>query len=194
VAKLAPEVHTAAAAAIRDAVPDLDFLRLGGPAYARSPAISVDYAVMKHTGRAAVLPVSYQWSDVGSWDAVSALSPADADGNAILGDGLVVGDHGNLIHYGGRLVTLLGLDNVVVVTTNDGTLVASRTRSEEVKAPASRLEAEGRCRCSAHVELRATGRWPRIPSQAPVCQPWRDFIHPTTQIPVGALGRHERPG
>jgi mannose-1-phosphate guanylyltransferase/mannose-6-phosphate isomerase len=67
--KLAPEVHTAVAAAIRDAVPDLDFLRLGGPAYARSPAISVDYAVMEHTGRATVLPVSYQWSDVGSWEA-----------------------------------------------------------------------------------------------------------------------------
>ena len=144
VAKLAPEVHTAVAAAIRDAVPDLDFLRLGGPAYARSPAISVDYAVMEHTRRAAVLPVSYQWSDVGSWDAVSALSPADANGNSILGDGLVVGGHGNLIHSEGRLVTLLGLDNVAVVMTKDSILVASRARSEEVKALVSQLEAEGR--------------------------------------------------
>ena len=72
------------------------------------------------------------------------LSPADADGNAILGDGLVVRGHGNLIHAGGRLVTLLGLDNVVVITTKDSTLVASRARSEEVKGLVSRLEAEGR--------------------------------------------------
>ena len=144
VAKLAPEVHAAVAAAFRDAVPDLDFLRLGGPAYAQSPAISVDYAVMEHTGRAAVLPVGYQWSDVGSWDAVSALSPADADGNAILGDGLVVGGRGNLIHSEGRLVTLLGLDNVAVVATKDSILVTSKGRAEDVKALVSRLEAEGR--------------------------------------------------
>lgn len=156
---------------------------------------------MEHTGRAAVLPVSYQWSDVGSWDAVSALSPADANGNSILGDGLVVGGHGNLIHAGGRLVTLLGLDNVVVVTTKDSTLVASRARSEKVKALVSRLEAEGRWQAREALqmfrpwgELRATGRWPRIPSQAPDSQPWRDFISPTSQTPVGALGRRERRG
>jgi len=181
VAKLPPEVHTAVAAAIRDAVPDLDFLRLGGPAYARSPANSVDYAVMEQTRRAAVLPVSYQWSDVGNWDAVSALNPADADGNAIPGDGLVVGGHGNLFYSGGRLVMLLGLDNVVFVTTNDSTLVASRTRSEEVKALVSRLEAEGLRQAREALQMfRPWGNYEqldvglRIPSQAHGGQPWRD--------------------
>ena len=116
----------------------------GGSGTCLSPAITVDDAVMEHTGRAAVLPVSYRWSDVGSWDAVSALSPADADGNAILGDGLVVGGQGNLIHSEGRLVTLLGLDNVAVVATKDSILVASKRRAEDVKALVSRLEAEGR--------------------------------------------------
>ncbi|WP_421693813.1 mannose-1-phosphate guanylyltransferase/mannose-6-phosphate isomerase [Aestuariivirga sp.] len=141
---LAPEIHAAARESYRRASRDLQFLRLDRDSYARSPSLSVDYAVMEKTRRAAVLPVDYAWSDVGSWDAVSALCEEGSDGNAIIGEGVVLDGCQNLIHSEGCLVTLIGLDNVAVVSTKDSILVASRARSEDVKALVTKLETEGR--------------------------------------------------
>lgn len=153
VEKLAPEVHAAVSEAFAEAAADLDFLRLGRAGYARSPSISVDYAVMERTRSATVLPVDYQWSDVGSWDAVSAICATDQSGNAVVGDGLVVGGHGNFVHSEGRLVAVLGLDNVAVVATKDSILVASRGRSEDVKSLVTKLEVEGRWQAREAVQM-----------------------------------------
>lgn len=143
-ARLAPDIHAAAAAAFRNATPDLEFLRLGHDAYAGSPAVSVDYAIMEKTPRASVLPVDYDWSDVGNWNAVWTLRQPAADGNAVVGDGVVLDGRGNLIHSEDRLVTLLGVDDVAVVATRDSILVTSRNCSEDVKTLVSKLEAQGR--------------------------------------------------
>ncbi|SFM75776.1 mannose-1-phosphate guanylyltransferase / mannose-6-phosphate isomerase, partial [Methylobacterium pseudosasicola] len=78
-----PEVLDAARAALDAAVTDLDFVRLDGEAFARAPKISIDYAVMERTARAGVLPVSFPWSDVGTWDAVWQVLDHDAEGNAV---------------------------------------------------------------------------------------------------------------
>lgn len=153
VARLAPEVFSAASAAFRGGVQDLQFLRLDHSAYAEAPSISVDYAVMEKTGRAAVLPVDYRWSDVGSWDAVSALCEPGPDGNSVLGDGLVLEGRDNLIHSRGRLVTVIGLDNVAVVATRDSILVAARDRSEAVKTLVGKLEEQRRWQASEALQM-----------------------------------------
>lgn len=95
--RLQPDILAAARAALDEAATDLDFLRLG-PAFERAPSISVDYAVMEKTTRAAVLPVGYRWSDVGSWDAVSQVVGCDAQGNAVVGDAAILDGGDNFVH------------------------------------------------------------------------------------------------
>ena len=105
---------------------DLGFVTLERDAFARATAKSIDYALMERTDRAAVMPVSYGWSDVGSWQAVWELSERDAADNAAQGAAVFVDTNGSYVASDKQLVALLGVDNVVVVTTDDAVLVARR--------------------------------------------------------------------
>jgi mannose-1-phosphate guanylyltransferase / mannose-6-phosphate isomerase len=146
-----PAIREAAAAAVAASVRDIDFVRLDAAAFASAPRKSFDYAVMERTERAVVIPTDYQWSDVGSWDAVRALCEQDADGNALIGLTEVVETRNSLVRSEEPILTaVLGLDGVVVVTTSDAVLVAARDRAEEVKALVERLKARGRPQAVAH--------------------------------------------
>ena len=134
-----PESGAAVEAAIEGAGTDLGFVTLPADAFGRATAKSIDYAVMERTERAAVMPVSYGWSDVGSWQAVWELSERDADGNAAQGNGLFVDTRGSYVASDKQRVALLGLDNVVVVTTDDAVLVASRESSDGLRRVVERL-------------------------------------------------------
>ena len=112
---------------------DLGFVTLDVDAFSRAAAKSIDYAVMERTERAAVMPVSYGWSDVGSWQAVWELSERDAAGNAAHGPAVFVDTRGSYVATDKQLVALLGLDNVVVVTTADAVLVARREASDGLR-------------------------------------------------------------
>ncbi len=142
-ARLQPDVLAAVKAAHEGARRDLDFIRLDEAAFATAPSIAVDYAVMERTARAAVLPVGYGWSDVGSWDAAAAIRPADEAGNVVVGRAVIVDGADNVVHSGDRLTAVLGLSDTVVVSTRDALLVAAKDRAEEVKALVARLEREG---------------------------------------------------
>jgi mannose-1-phosphate guanylyltransferase/mannose-6-phosphate isomerase len=143
--RLQPDVFTAVGQAWEGLEPDLQFKRLEKESFGQAPSISVDYAVMERTRRAAVLPVSYAWSDVGSWDAVAGLVAEDETGNAIIGDGTVMEGSGNLIHSECRLTTLIGVDELVVVSTRDSVLVVPKSQAEKVKSLVGLLqEAERR--------------------------------------------------
>ncbi len=144
-----PESGAAVEAAIEGAGSDLGFVTLEADAFSRATAKSIDYAVMERTARAAVMPVSYGWSDVGSWQAVWELSERDADGNAAQGKAVFVDARSSYVASDKQLVALLGLDNVVVVTTDDAVLVASRAKRRRLApgrraAPASRAGADAR--------------------------------------------------
>lgn len=161
-AGLAPEILEAVTAAHEAATADLDFRRLDEAAFARSPSISVDYAVMEKTSRAAVFPVSYRWSDVGSWDAVADVVETDG-ANAIVGDGLVLSGARNLVHSQGKLTALVGVDDCVVVSTRDCVLVASRKESERVKEIVSRLQRQGRAEAVEALQIfRPWGNYERL--------------------------------
>jgi mannose-1-phosphate guanylyltransferase/mannose-6-phosphate isomerase len=143
------QVRAAVAAARKDA----DFLRLDRDAFAAAPSESIDYAVMEHTARAAVVPLSAQWSDVGSWSALWQVSERDGDGNALHGDVLALGTRNTLAHAPRRLVALLGVEDLVVVDTEDALLVAHRDGVQQVKDIVARLKADGRGQAQAHTRV-----------------------------------------
>lgn len=129
----APDVIGPAAEALTAAGSDLGFIVLDKGAFQRAAKTSIDYAVMERTGHAAVVPGSFGWSDIGGWNAVWDLAPKDEAGNAILGKGYVLGGSNNLIHSGGDVVAVVGMDNVAVIATGDAVLVVPRERAGSVK-------------------------------------------------------------
>jgi len=155
-----PEILSATRAALEAAQIDLDFLRLDADAFARAPKTSIDYAVMERTERAGVLPVSFPWSDVGTWDAVWEVLPRDAAGNALRGRVETIDTHGSLIHSEGELLTtVVGLDDVVVVATPDAVLVTSKARSGEVKDLVALLREKAHPEADAHRRMYRPWGW-----------------------------------
>lgn len=113
-------------------------------AYASVPKISIDYGILEKAKDVVVLEVDYEWSDVGGWDALPSLFEGDAAGNVAIESTLVALDsRGCLVQGDGRLVALIGVEDLVVVQTRDATLVCPRARAEEVKQLVAQLEAEG---------------------------------------------------
>jgi mannose-1-phosphate guanylyltransferase / mannose-6-phosphate isomerase len=154
-ARYAPEMRAAAEAAFAHANTDLDFIRLNAEAFASAQGDSIDYAVMEKTSRAVVVPVSCDWSDIGSWDALWLAAEKDKDGNHIEGDVIALDTTGSLIRSHDRhLVATIGLEDVVIVTTPDATLVARRDASQQVKEVVERLKAAGRTEHDLHRVVR----------------------------------------
>jgi mannose-1-phosphate guanylyltransferase / mannose-6-phosphate isomerase len=147
-----PDILAAVRAAFAGAARDGDFIRLEGEAFAACPPDSIDYAVMERTDAAMVLPVDIGWSDVGSWSALWAVAERDADGNARHGDVIAVDSHDNYA-YATRLVALVGIDDVVVVETDDAVLVARKDRVQQVKEVVARLKSDYRSQAVLHREV-----------------------------------------
>ncbi|CRX68374.1 MULTISPECIES: mannose-1-phosphate guanylyltransferase/mannose-6-phosphate isomerase [Stenotrophomonas maltophilia group] len=128
---------------------DADFTRLDKDAFTAVPSDSIDYAVMEKTADAVVIPLDAGWNDVGSWTALRDVSQQDGDGNAHQGDVIAI-DCRNTYAYAQRLVALVGLDDVVVVETDDAVLVGKADRMQEVKTVVAQLKAEGRSEATWH--------------------------------------------
>jgi mannose-1-phosphate guanylyltransferase/mannose-6-phosphate isomerase len=151
----APAMLAAATASFEKANADLDFIRLDEAAFAAAPSDSIDYAVMEKTSRAAVVPVSCGWSDIGSWDALWMAAEKDADGNHLEGDVIALDTKGTLVRSHERhLVATIGLEDIVVVTTPDATLVARRDASQDVKKIVDHLKTAGRSEHDLHRVVR----------------------------------------
>lgn len=136
-----PDIVACVRAAVEGATIDMGFLRLDPVALNHCPAISIDHAVMERTAKAAVAPAAFGWRDVGSWSAVSDLGSPDADGNVVVGDGLLENVRNAYVRSEGPLVAVVGLDDVIVVATADAVLVTSRHADQQVKQVVDRLKA-----------------------------------------------------
>ncbi|MGV8944396.1 mannose-1-phosphate guanylyltransferase/mannose-6-phosphate isomerase [Thermomonas sp.] len=147
-----PDIVTGVRTAFDAAQRDGDFIRLDKEAFAACPPDSIDYAVMEKTDRASVLPVDIGWNDVGSWSALWDVSAQDADGNAHHGDVIAI-DSRNSYAYSRRLVALVGVDDLVVVETDDAILVARKDKVQQVKDVVTRLKAEQRSQAALHREV-----------------------------------------
>ncbi|WP_438346671.1 mannose-1-phosphate guanylyltransferase/mannose-6-phosphate isomerase [Methylorubrum populi] len=130
----APEILLAAQSALENATTDLDFVRLEANAYATAPKISFDYALMEKTARAGVMQGDFDWSDVGTWDAAWQAQNHDLNGNVVRGRAELLSTTDSLVHSDNDILTaVVGLDNVVVITTADAVLVSSKKDSARVK-------------------------------------------------------------
>jgi mannose-1-phosphate guanylyltransferase/mannose-6-phosphate isomerase len=147
-----PDIAAAARKAFDHAVVDGDFIRLDREAFAACPADSIDYAVMERTDAAMVLPVDIGWSDLGSWSALWDVAIRDADGNASFGDVIAVDSRNSYVHAR-RLVALVGVDDLVVVETDDAVLVARKDRVQQVKDVVTQLKDGGRSQAALHREV-----------------------------------------
>ena len=151
-ARFRPDIVDAMRAAHAAARHDGDFVRLDKDAFSACPSDSIDYAVMEKTADAKVLPVDIGWNDVGSWSALWDVAERDADGNAHHGDVIAV-DSRNSYAYAQRLVALVGVDDIVVVETDDAVLVARKDKVQEVKQVVARLKQEQRSQAVLHREV-----------------------------------------
>ncbi len=147
---LAPNVLAAARAALDGAAKDLDFLRLDRDAYEEAPNISIDYAVMEATTKGAVAPLDMGWSDVGSWATLWELGDKDEAGNVVRGDTVLHNVHNSFLRADTGLLACVGLDDVIVVVTDDAVLVSHRDSTQDVKTVVEQLREMGREEPASH--------------------------------------------
>jgi mannose-1-phosphate guanylyltransferase/mannose-6-phosphate isomerase len=145
-----PDMASAVDKAVAAARRDLEFLVLDSASFAGAPKKSIDYAVMERTDKAAVMAADVGWSDVGLWSTVWRLSERDSNGNSLRGEVFAVDSHNVLVRSSDPLVAVIGLDNVVVVATEDAVLVADQRRSDEVKQLVETLKAKNRREATEH--------------------------------------------
>tara|TARA_R110001599_G_scaffold60939_3_gene169250 strand:- start:8726 stop:10162 length:1437 start_codon:yes stop_codon:yes gene_type:complete len=148
----APDILDVCERAYAQRSEDLDFLRIDQEIFAQCRSESIDYAVMEHTQEAAVVPMDPGWSDIGAWDAVHALKASEdqVNGNAIHGDVMLHNTHNSLIHSESRLVAAVGVNNLVIVETDDAVLVADRHQAQDTKLIVNALKAAGRKESTSH--------------------------------------------
>ena len=146
----AASIRQAVKQAHEDAVPDFGFLRLDAESFVRSPAVSVDYAVMEYTSEAVMVPLDAGWSDVGSWASLSELSEPDLAGNVVQGDAVVQGTRNTYIRGEDRVVAAVGVADLVIVDTADAVLVADKNAAQDVRKVVERLERAARNEYRSH--------------------------------------------
>lgn len=137
-----PEIVVASKAAIDHASTDLDFLRLQPESFKQNPSISIDYAIMEKTDKAAVIPVNIGWSDIGSFASLWEESAKDEQDNACRGDVLTLNAKRNYVHSPNHTTGVIGVDDLIVSVTEDAVLVAHRDKVQQVKELVSELKSQ----------------------------------------------------
>jgi len=148
--RLAPELLATVRKAVAGATRDLDFVRLDPQSFAEAPDISIDYAVMEKTTHAAVVPADIGWSDVGSWATLWEVAPKDAAGNAVHGPVELYDARNCYVRSEGVLTGVVGLEDAVLVVTDDAVLAMHRDRAQDVKKLLDQLKAKGRKEATEH--------------------------------------------
>lgn len=132
-------------------------LRPQAAAFSACPSISIDYAVMQATRRAAMVQARFAWSDIGNWHSLWRTLPKDADNNSVTGDVVLADTQNSLVHAGHRLVSVVGIDNVAIIETADAVLVINKDKAQDIRGVVAQLQSTGR---------------PELLRQARVQRPW----------------------
>jgi mannose-1-phosphate guanylyltransferase/mannose-6-phosphate isomerase len=182
---IAGACRTAFAGRSTDAATDAAFVRPDKAAFAAVPSESVDYAVLEKCPGVLDIrmePLAAGWNDLGAWDAVWQVTPKDAAGNAQVGDAIVQDCRNTLVHATSRLVSVIGLDDVVVVETPDAVLVARRERSQDVKNVVNQLGREQRGEHALHRKVHRPWGWYDSIDQGPRDQVKRIMVKPGASL------------
>ncbi|EIY4765821.1 mannose-1-phosphate guanylyltransferase/mannose-6-phosphate isomerase [Vibrio cholerae] len=148
-----PDILHACELAMQGARGDLDFVRIEEASFTECPEDSIDYAVMEKTQDALVVPMDAGWSDVGSFSALWEVSPKDGQGNVMVGDVIAEQTHNSYIYAQNKLVSTVGVDNLVIIETKDAVLVANKNKVQDVKNVVNQLKAQQRRECEQHREV-----------------------------------------
>ena len=173
-----PDIVGAAEEAIDKAGQDLGFLALDAEAFGKSPKKSIDYAVMERTKHAAVVPADIGWSDVGSWDAVWKLSKRDSKGNSIYGEGVAIDSDNVHVRSTGLLTAVVGVKDLIVVTTQDAVLVLARDQGDKVKKLVETLRESKRREATEHKRMYRPWGYYQSVDQGPRYQVKRIVVTP----------------
>lgn len=157
--KHAPDILKSCQDAMKDSVTDGNFIRPNKEAFLACRSESIDYAVMEHFEKVAVVQFKGAWSDVGSWNAVANLSQADSAGNRINGQGLAVQSTNTYINAPHRPVVALGTSDLVIVDTPDAVLVASADKVEQIKEVVAQLKKDGASQAVMHRRVARPWGW-----------------------------------
>ncbi len=158
-AQHAPDILASSQSAMQSAQVDGDFVRPHRDSFLACRSESIDYAVMEHFDKVAVIPFQGSWSDVGSWNAVAALSSADEAGNRIHGQGLVLNARNTYINAPHRPVVALGTFNLLIIDTPDAVLVAAANQVEQVKEVVIQLKDQGSSQAIMHRRVPRPWGW-----------------------------------
>lgn len=148
--KFSPDILNACRKAFDKAVVDKDFLRLDKEEFSRCPANSIDYAVMEETDKGVVIPLDADWSDVGSWSSLWEIANKDEANNAVFGDVISQDTKDCYLHADSRLVSTVGVENLIIVETDDAVLVADKNKVQNVKEIVEQLKAKKRKEVNLH--------------------------------------------
>ncbi|TXH54104.1 MAG: mannose-1-phosphate guanylyltransferase/mannose-6-phosphate isomerase [Bacteroidia bacterium] len=132
---------------------DLDFIRIGLQEFQQCPENSIDYAIMEYTTNGVVICLDVGWNDLGSWSSLWQSNPKDENQNVIFGDVLTEQSQGNYIYSSSRLVTALGVEDLIIVETKDAVLVAHQDKSQDIKNIITQLKQQNRMEVSQHREV-----------------------------------------
>ncbi len=150
VKRYSPSILRACTDAYERGSNDGDFYRVDKQAFMECESISIDYAVMERTDRAAIIPLAAGWSDVGAWSTLWEVSEQDANGNVVTGDVYTHNTHNTLLLSQHRCVAAVGLDNMVIVETADAVLVAHKDQAQSVKDIVEKLRIDKRSEFKTH--------------------------------------------
>ena len=155
-----PDIYKYCLHAWQDKTIDLDFIRIGLQVFEQCPENSIDYAIMEHTARGVVVCLEAGWNDLGSWPSLWQSNLKNQNQNVIFGDVIAEQSYRNYIYSSSRLVTVLGIENLIVVETKDAVLVAHQDKSQEIKKIVDQLKDEERVELLQHREiLRPWGKY-----------------------------------
>jgi mannose-1-phosphate guanylyltransferase/mannose-6-phosphate isomerase len=158
-ARLDPVMAQSCEQAVSLSTDERDFLRLDANTFAQARNDSIDYAVMERTDKAALVPLDAGWDDVGSWRFLQEVNTPDADGNVSTGDVLLEQCRGSSAYADSGLLAMIGLEDVVVVTTSDAVLVANKAHLQDVKTVVERLKLAGRNEAREHPRVYRPWGW-----------------------------------
>lgn len=180
----ANDIYNSCHLAMQETQSDLDFIRINKDIFKQCRSESIDYAVMEQTQDAVVVPLDANWNDVGSWSALWDIQPKDEQGNVIQGDVITINSQNNYIHSESRLVSLLGVDDLVVIETKDALLVAKKSQVQDIKKIVETLKQQDRTEHFCHREVyRPWGKYDSI-DQASRYQVKRITVKPGEKLSI----------
>jgi mannose-1-phosphate guanylyltransferase / mannose-6-phosphate isomerase len=180
-----PDIATACRAAWAGRQVDAEFVRPSKAEFAAVPSESVDYAVMEKCPGVLDIrmqPLNAGWNDLGAWEAVWQVAPKDEHGNATVGDAMVSDSRNTLVHATSRLVSVVGLTDVIVVETPDAVFVASREKSQDVKNIVAQLGREQRGEQALHRKVHRPWGWYDSIDHGPRDQVKRIMVKPGASL------------